>query len=189
VRTLPNALAIARAVAVVPVIALLATPALAAWALAVFSVASLTDAVDGPIARRLRAATPLGAFLDPLADKVLVLGTLAALLVHGAVPAWAVVLILGRDAIVTALRGVAATRGIAIPASGSGKAKTVLQFVAVAGLILTVAMPGAEIEAAAVVVLSAAILLTIASGVDVVVRAAALLLPTPAAERLRVDAR
>lgn len=188
-RWLPNALAVARAAAVLPVVTLLDAGGAALWALAVFSVAAVTDAIDGPLARRMGATSRLGAFLDPLADKVLVLGTLVALWDRGAVDAWVVLVILGRDLLVTAVRALVAGRGMAIEASAYGKAKTVVQAVAVAGLLLAVALPSAELAALAAVALAAALGLTLASGVDVGVRAAGLLMPAPAGGRLRVHAR
>lgn len=187
-RHLPNAIALLRAASVIPVVALLGAPGAAIWALAAFSAAALTDALDGPLARRLGATSQLGAFLDPLADKVLVLGTLVALEGRGAVEAWVVLVIFGREVLATGLRGIAAARGITIEPSAYGKAKTVVQAIAVAGLLLALAVPAAAIEAAATVALAGALALTIASGVDLTSRAMGLLLPSPAGERLRVDA-
>lgn len=186
-RRAPNALAVARAAAVVPVIWLLGHDELAWWALAVFSVAALTDAIDGPIARRTGGATPLGAFLDPLADKILILGTLVALLAHEAVEPWPVLVILGREALAVALRSAGAFRGIAIEASAYGKAKTLTQAVAVAALLLAVAVPGELIATFAAMALAAAVALTVASGADLAIRAPMLLF----AERQRaaVNAR
>jgi CDP-diacylglycerol--glycerol-3-phosphate 3-phosphatidyltransferase len=175
VRTLPNAISIVRAIAVIPVVLLLDRPGAAGAALAVFAVAAASDAIDGPLARRVGAVTRLGAFIDPLADKILLLGTLVALLGHGAVDAWVVAVIVGREALATGLRGVAAGRGVSIEASAYGKAKTVLQAVAVAGLLLTLAFPTAEIAAAAGVALAGAVALTVASGIDLVLRAPSLL--------------
>lgn len=189
-RALPNAIAVGRALAVVPVVLLLDDPAAATAALVVFGLAAATDAVDGPLARRLGAVTRLGAFLDPLADKILVLGTLLALLGHGAVDAWVVAVIFGREALATGLRGVAAGRGVSIEASAYGKAKTVLQAAAVAGLLLALAIPTAEIVTAAGVTLAAAVALTVASGLDLVLRAPAqLAVPARASDRLRAHAR
>ena len=185
----PNAISILRGLASIPVVLLLA-PDTAIFALSLFTLAALTDAVDGPLARRLRATSALGAFLDPLADKVLVLGTLLALLGHDAVDAWVVAVIFGREVVATGLRGVAAGRGVSIEASAYGKAKTVFQAVAVAGLLLALAVPTAEIAAAAGVALAGAVALTVASGVDLVLRAPALLaVPARASAPLRADAR
>src|SRR5439155_1388120 len=89
--TLPNALSAARALLVIPVIGLIATGD-ASLALLVFLGAAATDALDGPLARRRGSATAFGAALDPLADKILVVGALAALEIRRLAPAWAVVL-------------------------------------------------------------------------------------------------
>ena len=100
--TLANALSATRGLLVIPVIALIATGD-ASYALVVFLGAAATDALDGPIARR-RGATAFGAALDPLADKILVVGTLAALVVRGIAPAWAVALIFARELIAIEVR-------------------------------------------------------------------------------------
>lgn len=186
-RTIPNALAVARGLAVVPVVLLLGDPDLAWWALGVFSVAALTDAVDGPIARRLNAATPLGAFLDPLADKVLVLGTLLALVGQGRVEAWAVAIVVGREALAVVLRSAGVVRGVAIEASPAGKAKTIVQAVAVGGVLLALAMPGYGISVLAAALLGIAIALTLVSGAELVLRVPPLLVHDD--RRVAVDAR
>lgn len=174
-RTIPNVLALARAAAVLPVVLLIGEPAHAWWALAVFSAAALTDAVDGPLARRLHAVTPLGAFLDPLADKILILGALAALLGQGRVEAGVVLIIFGRELLAVVLRSAGIVRGVAIEVSAYGKAKTVAQAVAVAALLLSACVPGPGFAALAATSLVGAVLLTIASGVDLLVRAPLLL--------------
>ena len=125
--TLPNALSAARAVLVIPVIGLIATGD-ASLALLVFLGAAATDALDGPLARR-RGATAFGAALDPFADKILVVGTLAALAIRGIAPAWAIVLILARELVAIEVRARAPQ---AIGAGADGKAKTVLQVTAIA---------------------------------------------------------
>jgi CDP-diacylglycerol--glycerol-3-phosphate 3-phosphatidyltransferase len=174
-RTIPNVLALARAAAVLPVVLLIGEPAHAWWALAVFSAAALTDAVDGPLARRLQAVTPLGAFLDPLADKILILGALAALLGQGVVEPGLVLIIFGREALAIALRSAGLIRGISIDVSTYGKAKTVAQAVAVALVLLSVCVPDPGVATLAAASLVAAVALTIASGVDLLVRAPLLL--------------
>lgn len=174
-RTLPNLLAVARALAVVPVVVFITEPALAWWALVAFSAAALTDAIDGVLARRLRAVTPLGMFLDPLADKILILGALAALLGQGRVEAGLVLIIFGRELLAVALRSAGIVRGVAIEVSAYGKAKTVAQAGAVAALLLSACVPGPGMAALAAVALVGAVVLTIASGVDLLVRAPLLL--------------
>jgi CDP-diacylglycerol--glycerol-3-phosphate 3-phosphatidyltransferase len=164
--TLPNALSAARALLVIPVTLLIATGD-ASLALVVFLVAAATDALDGPLARR-RGATAVGAALDPLADKILVVGTLAALAVRGVAPVWAVVLILARELVAIRVRA-RAPRGFG--ATADGKAKTVVQVAAIALLLATAAWPAAGLATAANGLFVAATALTLLSGVKLVLRA------------------
>ena len=164
--TLPNALTIFRALLVAPVIGLIAIGD-ASLALLVFVGAACTDALDGPLARR-RGATAFGAALDPLADKVLVVGTLGALALRGIAPAWAVVLILARELVAIEVR---ARSPHAVAASADGKAKTVLQVAAIALLLATAAWPAPGLATATNAVLAAATALTVLSGVRLVLRA------------------
>lgn len=100
-------------------------------AAAVFTAAAVTDWVDGWLARRWHQTSILGAFLDLTADKLLVTGTLAALLVVDRVNIWLAFIIIAREIAIMALRGVAAQDGILVPASGWGKWKAAVQFVAI----------------------------------------------------------
>ena len=93
-------------------------------ALAVFAVASLTDLVDGQIARRCHQVTDLGKFLDPLADKVLVISAMAMFCEWGQFPAWTLMIVLAREFAVSGLRMIAAGKGNVIAAARSGKIKT-----------------------------------------------------------------
>jgi CDP-diacylglycerol--glycerol-3-phosphate 3-phosphatidyltransferase len=165
--TLPNALTLARAVLVVPVIAFIAIGEPSA-ALLVFLGAAATDAIDGPLARRRGGTTALGAALDPLADKILVVGVLAALALRGIAPLWAVVLIFARELVAIELR---ARSSHAVAASTDGKAKTVLQVAAVAALLAAAAWPAPGVATWANVLLVAAAALTVLSGVRLVLRA------------------
>jgi CDP-diacylglycerol--glycerol-3-phosphate 3-phosphatidyltransferase len=165
--TLPNALTVTRALLVIPVIGLIAIGDYA-LALLVFLGAAATDALDGPLARRRGVTTEFGASLDPLADKVLAVGTLAALALGGLAPAWAVVLILAREIVAIEVR---ARSPQALAASGDGKAKTVLQVAAVAMLLATPAWPSPGVAGAASVLVVAATALTMLSGVRLVLRA------------------
>jgi CDP-diacylglycerol--glycerol-3-phosphate 3-phosphatidyltransferase len=165
--TIPNGLTFARALLVVPVIGLIAIGDLSA-ALAVFLVAAATDAVDGPLARRRGGPTALGAALDPLADKILVVGTLVALALRGTAPLWAVVLILFRELLAVELRA-RSTRAVA--ATVDGKAKTVLQVAAGGALLASAAWPSAGLGPAANGLVIAAAALTLLSGVRLVLRA------------------
>ena len=165
--TIPNALTAARALLVIPVIGLIAggDPSLA---LLVFLGAAATDALDGPLARRRGGSTALGAALDPLADKILVVGTLAALVVRGVAPAWAVVLIFARELVAIEVR---ARAHDPVGATFDGKAKTVLQVTSIALLLAAAAWPAAGLTTAANAVLVAATALTVLSGVRLVLRA------------------
>ena len=102
----------------------------------IFAIASLTDWLDGYFARRRQQVTAFGQFIDPLADKLLTVAAFVSLVQMGLAPAWVVAIILGRDFAVTALRSVAYTRGVAMPASSLGKIKMVAQIVAILALIL-----------------------------------------------------
>jgi CDP-diacylglycerol--glycerol-3-phosphate 3-phosphatidyltransferase len=135
---IPNILTLFR-IAMIPVIAvLLLSPTREAgfWAAAVFAVASITDWLDGYLARRMGIVTTFGKFLDPIADKMIVMAALVMILPFSRVPAWMVLVILGREIIITGLRGIASTEGIVIPASNLGKFKTIFQIVAILGLLL-----------------------------------------------------
>lgn len=103
---------------------------------AIFALASVTDWLDGYLARRRRQVTWLGQVLDPIADKLLTTAAFISLVQLNLAPAWMVALIVGREFAVTALRSLAYTRGITMPASPLGKAKMVSQVVAILLLIL-----------------------------------------------------
>lgn len=105
-------------------------------AAAIFGLASLTDWLDGYLARRRDQVTALGQILDPLADKLLISATLISLVQLGLASAWMVGVIIGREIAVTALRNVAYSRGLAMPASGMGKLKMASQVTAILLLIL-----------------------------------------------------
>ena len=102
----------------------------------IFGIASLTDWLDGYLARRRHEVTWLGQILDPLADKLLISATLVSLVQLDLAPAWMVVVIIGREFAVTGLRSIAYARGLTMPASGLGKLKMASQVVAILLLIL-----------------------------------------------------
>ena len=106
-------------------------------AAAIFAVAALTDSLDGYFARTRKQITRLGVFLDPLADKLLIIAALVALVELNRVPAWIVMIIIARELAVTGLRMMKSEEGLVIPASRWGKAKTVSQVVAVLLVMLT----------------------------------------------------
>jgi len=106
------------------------------WAAALFSAASFTDWLDGFLARKMGIVTVFGKFLDPIADKLVVMAALIMIIPLGRVPAWMVLVILGREIIITGLRGIASSEGIVIEASDLGKFKTIFQIVAIIALLL-----------------------------------------------------
>ena len=103
---------------------------------AIFGIASLTDWLDGYLARRRKQVTTLGQILDPLADKLLISATLISLVQLNLVQSWMVAVIISREIAVTGLRNLAYSRGLTMPASGLGKLKMVSQVVAILLLIL-----------------------------------------------------
>ena len=129
------------------------------WAFALYVVAAGTDSLDGWLARSRGDVTVAGAFLDPLADKLLVTGALLCLIEVGDVSAWIAMVIITREFAVTGLRLVAVSENLVIPASSLGKIKTLSQNVAVAWVILNIA-PQWQYDA----LLYLAVALTVISG-------------------------
>lgn len=144
---LPNYLTFARIVVVPLIVVALLTPVadwllgISGYALAIilFLGASLTDILDGHLARRRNQVSTLGKFLDPIADKLLVSAALIVLVEKQLAPSWAVVIILGREFIVTGLRSVAASEGIIMQAQTSGKIKMWAQCIAIVALLVAAA--------------------------------------------------
>ena len=132
----------------------------------IFILASLTDWLDGVLARRRNQVTTLGTLLDPIADKLLVAAALVSLLAIDKIAAWIVVVIIGRELAVTGLRAVAAGVGVIVPASRLAKWKTVSQYIAIIMLILEKGFESAPLHAVATGVLWGALGLTIVSAVD-----------------------
>ncbi len=106
-------------------------------ALAIFLSAAMTDLLDGYLARRWGQVTTIGTLLDPIADKLLISSALIALVQQGAVPAWMVILIVGREFAISGLRSIAAAEGYTIRASDLGKTKMVAQVVAISVALLS----------------------------------------------------
>jgi len=131
--TLPTKLSLLRIVLTFLIMALVFTPGWIAKlaALASFLLASLTDWLDGYLARRWHQASPLGALLDPIADKVLVLGTFLAFVQLALIPAWMVLVIALREFLITGVRLFAASRSLVLSAAKEGKHKTVSQMVTI----------------------------------------------------------
>ncbi len=160
----PNVLTVLRILLVpVLVVALLdETPNGDLLAAIVFAVASLTDAIDGYLARSRQWVTNFGKLMDPVADKLLVIGALLALVSLHRLAAWVAMVIIAREFAVTGLRMVATTEGIVVPANTFGKAKTVLQVAMVFALILAGDDSSAWLDALVYVT----VVVTVASGVD-----------------------
>ena len=133
-------------------------------AVAVFVIASLTDLLDGKIARKYNLVTNFGKFMDPLADKLLVCSALIALVGLGKVPAWIVIIIIAREFIISGLRLVASDSGVVIAASYWGKFKTTFQMAMIIGLILNPPIP--YMDFINQVLIYIALILTIISMID-----------------------
>lgn len=106
------------------------------WAVGVFLLAAITDLLDGYLARKRKQVTALGILLDPLADKLLTASAFISLVELRLVPAWMVVIIVGRDLAVSGLRSIASAEGFALQASDLGKTKMVLQVAAITVIVL-----------------------------------------------------
>ncbi len=131
--TTANKITIARIVMIPALIVamLLDTDVSSIIALVIFVVASITDCIDGYLARKHNQITNFGKFLDPLADKLLIMAAILIFVQWGQMPAWAAIIILAREFAVTGLRLVAATGGVVIAAGMSGKIKTVTSILAI----------------------------------------------------------
>ncbi len=163
---LPNALTLLRIFLVPVLVVVLLTRAEGGLYLGagIFGLAVLTDYLDGYFARRRNQVTRLGILLDPIADKLLTAAAFLSLVEMGLVPAWMVMIIVGREIAVTGLRNVAAGRGVLIPASRLGKGKMVSQVVAI--FLLLLSRPFPILRGPALVVLWVVTGLTVISGVD-----------------------
>ena len=169
---LPNKLTIAR-MAMVPLfmIALLMnTPASRIIATVIFALASLTDMLDGQIARKYNMVTNFGKLMDPLADKVLTAAAMICLVELGDLAAWIAVVIIFREYLITGLRSVAASENIVVAANILGKVKTVCQMIALMLLMVkpqVVALCGIDLG---LWIMYVAVALTIYSGLDYVLK-------------------
>ncbi len=133
-----NVITVARIVMIPVVVAFMFTPApWAGWtAMVIFVIAGISDLVDGWLARRYQQVSVIGAFLDPLADKLMVMAVMVMLIPHGRIPAWLVVVLLARELVITGLRGIASAEGVIISASAGGKYKTAYQMVGLSFLLI-----------------------------------------------------
>ena len=135
-------------------------------AAAIFIIASLTDMLDGKIARKYNLVTNFGKFMDPLADKLLVCSALICLVELKELPAWMVIVIISREFIISGFRLVASDNGVVIAASSWGKFKTTFQMIAV--VLLIVGIPALSMVTTAVVWI--ALILTVISLVDYIAK-------------------
>jgi CDP-diacylglycerol---glycerol-3-phosphate 3-phosphatidyltransferase len=166
----PNRITLMR-VALIPLIVILLqfnAPIFSTLALILFLLASFTDWLDGYLARKYANVTNLGKFLDPVADKLLVLCTMIALSGLNRFPAWVCIVVLFRELAVDGLRLVAMERGRVIAAGKLGKIKTLLQMLAVIAVLLNNVPFGAFPMDQ--VLMYAAVLMTLLSGVDYFIR-------------------
>jgi len=136
----------------------------------IFLLAAISDGLDGYLARRGNMVSNVGKLLDPLADKLLVCTALIMLIPLGRVSAWIVAVIIGREMVVTTLRGVSAADGVVIAANWSGKLKTFTQLVATNLLILHYPYFSLDIQLIGTILIWIAVVLTVWSGVDFIIR-------------------
>jgi CDP-diacylglycerol--glycerol-3-phosphate 3-phosphatidyltransferase len=184
--TTPNILTLGR-IATAPLLVyllLLPGPTAAGLAAAIFFLATITDFLDGYIARNYGSGTTLGKFLDPLADKVVVISAL--IMLAGTpqlprVPAWMVAVLVIREIMVTGLRAIAAAEGVVMAAEELGKYKMVLQSIAIQGLLMRYTYFHIDFFAAGMFILWIAMGLSIWSGIDYYVGALRLLTLEPQA--------
>ena len=137
-------------------------------ALVIFIVASLTDFLDGKIARKYNLVTNFGKFMDPLADKLLVCSALICLIALDRIPAWIVIVIISREFIISGFRLIAADNGVVIAASYWGKFKTTFQMIMIILLILDLNYPFSVVVN--MVVTYIALILTVVSLIDYIVK-------------------
>ena len=135
-------------------------------ALAIFIIASLTDLLDGKIARKYNLVTNFGKFMDPLADKLLVCSALICLVELNRIPAWIVIVIIAREFIISGFRLIASDNGVVIAASYWGKFKTTFQMVMICLMIADIAAIGILTD----IVMWVAVVLTVVSLVDYLVK-------------------
>lgn len=167
---LPNKLTIFRVILIPFFVFFLLTDyagAASKWiALGIFIIASLTDLLDGKIARKYNLVTNFGKFMDPLADKLLVCAALICLVDMGKLASWMVIIIISREFIISGFRLIASDNGVVIAASYWGKFKTTFQMVMICLMIADIQ----EIAILTTVVMWAALILTVVSLIDYLVK-------------------
>ncbi len=169
---LPNKLTIMRVILIPFFVFFLLSPYFPVYgnyiAVAIFIVASLTDMLDGKIARKYNLVTNFGKFMDPLADKLLVCSAMICLIELDRLAAWIVIVIISREFIISGFRLVASDNGVVIAASYWGKFKTTFQMLMVIVLILDIQMPFFQILGT--VLTYVALILTVVSLIDYIVK-------------------
>ena len=167
---LPNKLTMFRVILILPFCFFLMTDfcgEASKWiALGIFIVASLTDLLDGKIARKYNLVTNFGKFMDPLADKLLVSAAMIALIELKRIPAWVVIVIISREFIISGFRLIAAQKNVVIAAGYIGKFKTTFQMIMICLMIADIE----EIRVVTLVVMYVALALTIISLMDYLIR-------------------
>lgn len=164
--TISNKLTILRIILVPVFVALMMLNML--WsATAVFVIASLTDMLDGYLARKRNEITNFGKFADPIADKILVVAALMCMVETAVIPAWSVIIVIAREFIVSGLRMSAAAQNVVIAADGFGKIKTITQMVSITMLLLGF---GGVFGIVALVLFYVSVALTFMSGVSYIVQ-------------------
>jgi len=166
--SLPNALTIIRVVAIPIILILLFYPERIYQLITAFFflLVAVTDTVDGYLARRRGIVTTLGKFLDPLADKLLIVTALIALIPAREIPVWMVIVIVGREIAVTGLRGIAVSQEIVIAASALGKYKTVFEVASIFFLIFKEEFLSIDFHQVGMVLLWVALVMAVLSGID-----------------------
>ncbi len=149
-------------------------------ALGIFVIATITDKLDGTIARKYNMITSFGKFMDPIADKLLVSSALVCLTALGEIPAWVVIVIIAREFLISGIRIIAAEKGVAIAASGWGKGKTVAQMAMIIVMLLKLdffSLPGQILHTAEQILYVAgqiliylSLLLTVVSAADYLIK-------------------
>jgi CDP-diacylglycerol---glycerol-3-phosphate 3-phosphatidyltransferase len=165
---LPNTITLIR-ISVMPFLFILLADPGEFWSLilaVLFVVASITDLVDGYIARKYQLVTTMGKFLDPIADKLIINTAMILMIPIGRIPAWIVAITIMRDLIVDGIRSIASSEGLFIHASNLGKQKTLAQTIAVTALMVHYPIFGTDSHLIGMVILYVAFILTIYSGAD-----------------------
>ncbi len=166
--SLPNGLTIVR-IAAIPVILLLLYTSGRTYQIItalLFLLVAGTDTVDGYLARRWGMVTTLGKFLDPLADKLLIVTSLIALITARGIPVWMVIVIVGREIAVTGLRGIAVSQGIVISASSLGKYKTVFEVASITFLIFNGEYLSIDFKVVGLALLWISLIIAVISAID-----------------------